>query len=75
MHYLIPAHCYSFFQTLQSVTCTVMSDLPLNEKIKDLVAGNDKRGPEAVQSQLRALGAETQSEEQHALCLPEGGCP
>lgn len=45
-----------------------MSDLALDEKIKDLVAGNDKRGPEAVRSQLRALGAETQSEGQHASC-------
>lgn len=45
-----------------------MSDLALDENIKDLVAGNDKRGPEAVGSQLRALGAETQSEGQHASC-------
>ncbi|XP_045569010.1 uncharacterized protein [Salmo salar] len=45
-----------------------MSDLALDEKMKDLVAGNDKRGPEAVRSQLRALGAETQSEGQHASC-------
>jgi hypothetical protein len=34
-----------------------MSGLALDEKIKDLVAGNDKLGPEAVRAQLRAPGA------------------
>ena len=37
-----------------------MSDLALDEKIKDLVAGYDKLGPEAVRAQPRALAIRVQ---------------
>ncbi|KAK7157551.1 hypothetical protein R3I93_008903 [Phoxinus phoxinus] len=44
------------FNLLQSASYSDISDVDLDEKIRDLVAGNDQLGSEAVRAQLRAEG-------------------
>ncbi|CAM4273683.1 unnamed protein product [Leuciscus chuanchicus] len=44
------------FNLLQSASYSDISDVDLDAKIRDLVAGNDQLGSEAVRAQLRAEG-------------------
>lgn len=41
---------------MQSSSYSDISDADLDEKIRDIVAGNDQLGPEAVRAQLRTEG-------------------
>ena len=44
----------------RSVSYSDMSDSALDEMVKDIVAGNDLLGPEAVRAQLRSQGIRVQ---------------
>ncbi|XP_026111037.1 uncharacterized protein LOC113085763 [Carassius auratus] len=48
------------FNLLQSSSYSDISDADLDEKIRDIVAGNDQLGPEAVRAQLRTEGIRVQ---------------
>ena len=65
MHIVSPGHCYCFclvrrLNLSQAGRFSDLSDTALDDKVNDLVAGNDRLGPESVRAQLRAEGIRVQ---------------